>query len=87
MNEYRSFESQEDRVIRITTETLMVHCASRAERGHDSPLTEQDMARLRLLAELRTGTYGATVKYLIQQAFNPDNEIRPETPPTPEGEA
>lgn len=85
---FHSIESAEDRVIRITTELLTTHVASRSERGVDAPLNDQDMARLKALAILKNGPYGETVTHLIQVAFPEWGQKRPveETAPV-EGEA
>lgn len=91
---FRPPEDPEARVIRIVTETLIVHRASRKERGEQSPLSEQDLARIRLLAEFRRGPYKDTVDYLITEAFSdPDGTAKDGTPkptedlPEPEGTA
>lgn len=91
MNPFRSYQPEEDpeaRVIRIVTETLLAHRASRKARGETTPLNDQDQARLSLLAEFRRGPYKETVEYLIHEAFSDpdgtakDGRPRPvETPP------
>lgn len=84
---FERIENSEEKVIRITTELLTVHRASRAERGEDSPLNDQDMARLKALAILRRGPYKETVDYLIQVAFPEWGQKRPEAVPEPQGAA
>lgn len=83
---FRPQESQEDLVIRLTTETLMVHVASRAERPENAPLNEQDRARLRLLGDLAQGPHRETVIHLIKAAF-PEFGTKRVTVPPAEGEA
>lgn len=84
MNPFQSYASLEDpeaRVIRIVTETLLAHRASRKTRGETSPLNDQDQARLTLLAEFRRGPYQETVEYLIREAFSdPDGVAKDGTP-------